>query len=310
MADDWMFHNSPKPPPRQPKPGELLLTFEHGQDVYRAELRDFQPHGVEAQILQNGVLLAGCRFTVRALAVRCGRSERHRTHRQRCDGDRKDRLQLWTTENVRMAVSTGIRTFMKLLTSFVIASSLFVAPVAQSLRERAKQEGGSATTTMGFEFDVVGIPELLSQSDVVLYGRVVDVKPHLSPDESYVVTDYEIAPLRAMKQTRLVTTARPGQTTQILVSRPGGVLIEGGYRLSTSATSYPESEALKLGEEAVLFLKYRADTKAFSFTGGPFGVFRVFDGRVQAMTHEAAQRRGDKPVPVTAFLNDLQKSVK
>jgi len=27
-----------------------------GQDVFRAELRDFEPLGVEAQIFQNGVL--------------------------------------------------------------------------------------------------------------------------------------------------------------------------------------------------------------------------------------------------------------
>jgi hypothetical protein len=59
-----------KAPPRHPKPGELLMTFEHGQDVYRVELRDFQPHGVEAQIFQNGVLLGGTRFSVRALAER------------------------------------------------------------------------------------------------------------------------------------------------------------------------------------------------------------------------------------------------
>jgi len=135
---------------------------------------------------------------------------------------------------------------MNLLTSTVIAFILVSALAAQSLRERAKREGGSATTTMGFEFDVVGIPELLSQSDLVLYGRVVDVKPHLSPDESYVITDYEIAPLRAMKQTRLVTTARPGQTTQILVSRPGGVLIEGGYRLSTSGLRIRSQRRLNL----------------------------------------------------------------
>ena len=72
MADDpsWMFHNSPKPPPRQPKLGELLMTFEHGQDVYRVELRDFQPYRVEGQIFQNGILLEGTRFSVRALAER------------------------------------------------------------------------------------------------------------------------------------------------------------------------------------------------------------------------------------------------
>ena len=64
-----LLHNAPQAPPREPTPGERLMTFEHGQDVYRVELRDYQPNGVETQIFQNGELLAACRFTVRALAV-------------------------------------------------------------------------------------------------------------------------------------------------------------------------------------------------------------------------------------------------
>jgi len=64
-----LLHNAPKAPPREPKPGERLMTFEHGQDVYCVELRDFQPNGVETQMFQNGELLAACRFKVRALAV-------------------------------------------------------------------------------------------------------------------------------------------------------------------------------------------------------------------------------------------------
>jgi hypothetical protein len=76
-----LLHNAPQPTPRQPQPGELLMTFEHGQDVYRVELRDFQPHGVETQIFQNGVLLTACRFTVRALAVAWAEKKRAETLR-------------------------------------------------------------------------------------------------------------------------------------------------------------------------------------------------------------------------------------
>jgi hypothetical protein len=71
-----LLHGAPQPAPRQPNPGELLMTFEHGQDVYRVELRDFQPYGVEGQILLNGVLLEGTRFTVRALAERWAEQRR------------------------------------------------------------------------------------------------------------------------------------------------------------------------------------------------------------------------------------------
>ena len=52
------------------------MVFERGQDVYRVELRDFQPHGVEGQIFQNGVLLEGTRFTVRELAERWAEKKR------------------------------------------------------------------------------------------------------------------------------------------------------------------------------------------------------------------------------------------
>ena len=71
-----LLHNAPTAPPRQPTPGELLMTFERGQDFYRVELRDFQPNGVETQIFQNGELLAACRFTVRALAVHWAEQKR------------------------------------------------------------------------------------------------------------------------------------------------------------------------------------------------------------------------------------------
>src|SRR4029077_9668397 len=73
-----LLHNAPQAPPREPNPGELLMKFGHGQDVFRVELRDFQPNGVETQIFQNGELLTACRFTVRALARRLGRAEARR----------------------------------------------------------------------------------------------------------------------------------------------------------------------------------------------------------------------------------------
>ena len=49
-----------------------------------------------------------------------------------------------------------------------------------------------------------------------------------------------------------------------------------------------------MGEEAIVFLQYRAASRTYAFTSGPFGAFRVANGRVQAVTTEVAQRRGDK----------------
>lgn len=73
-----LLHGAPRPEPRKPQPGELLMSFEHGQDVYRVELRDYQPYDVDGQIFQNGLLLEGTRFTLRALAERWAQVRRAR----------------------------------------------------------------------------------------------------------------------------------------------------------------------------------------------------------------------------------------
>jgi hypothetical protein len=116
--------------------------------------------------------------------------------------------------------------------------------------------------------------ELLAQSDVVLQGRVADAKAHLGPDESYVVTDYVIAPTRFIKPKQTVATARPGETTDIVVQRIGGQMTEGGLQFGTATNGYPESESFKVGEDVVVFLQFDSAARVCRLTQGPFGAFR------------------------------------
>ena len=49
-----MLWNSPRPPARQPQPGEPLFEFLRGHDGFLCELRDHGPYGVErAQFFQT-----------------------------------------------------------------------------------------------------------------------------------------------------------------------------------------------------------------------------------------------------------------
>jgi hypothetical protein len=178
------------------------------------------------------------------------------------------------------------------------------------LRYRARQQGGKATSIMSVEYGATKISELLSQSDLVLQEQIVDAKPHLGPDESYVVTDYLIAPTRVVKQKRPATTARPGETTEIVVRRLGGQLSEGNLQFATAVNAYPESESFRVGEEIVVFLQYDASARVYRFTSGPFGAFRVQGGRVQPMTQEASARRGDTPKDVTTFVDELVRATR
>ncbi len=197
---------------------------------------------------------------------------------------------------------------MKLLTSISIGLCLAITPCAsQSLRDLARQQGGSVTNGIDLDFGVEMIPALLSQADLVVHGRIIASRTRLLADESHVVTEYEVAPIRVVKQAKPMSVARPGETSRVLVWCVGGTLIENGYRLSTSVNAYPESETYKVGEEVVLFLQYRADTGAYDLSGGPFGAFRIQGGRVQPMTREVTVRRGDKPLDLAIFLDQLQR---
>jgi hypothetical protein len=197
---------------------------------------------------------------------------------------------------------------LRLLTVLSICLCLMPTPAAtQSLRDLARQQGGTAATHIGADFGYMSPTELMSRSDLVLQGRIVDAKLHLGPDESYVVTDYTIAPIRVVKQKRPTTTARPGETTEIIVRRVGGQVTEGNLQFSTTVNVYPESESFKVGEEIVVFLQFDMSERVYVFANGPFSAFRVQSGRVQPMTQRAARAPTAMPKDkdVTSFIDEL-----
>ena len=55
---------------------KLLVTVEHGRDVYRCELCDLDAYGIECQWSLNGVLLQTHRFTMARLAVEWAEEQR------------------------------------------------------------------------------------------------------------------------------------------------------------------------------------------------------------------------------------------
>ena len=78
MSDQRFYSPFRKPPPpRQPKPGELLFEFVAPDHVrFRCKLRTFNALSVEAQFYRNEAFLIGRRFYTRALAVQWVEEER------------------------------------------------------------------------------------------------------------------------------------------------------------------------------------------------------------------------------------------
>ena len=197
---------------------------------------------------------------------------------------------------------------MKVSTAaFVIYAAMNVSPaVGQSLPDIARQNGGSAGSVTDVCGPVPSMADVMSQSELVVHGRIVDVKTRLSLDETQVVTEYTIAPIQAFKDGRPASATTPGAVSKIVVRRTGGTLLTNdGLRLWTSVNIFPENECFALGEEVVAFLAYNSDTRGYYFASGGFAAYRIRDGRVTPMTSEVVSRRGDRPVEAAVFFRDL-----
>jgi hypothetical protein len=196
---------------------------------------------------------------------------------------------------------------MKVSAAFVICLAVSASPApGQSLVDSARQNGGSS----GAMIDVCGpVPSLaivMALSDLVVHGRVVDVKTRLSSDETRVITEYTIAPIQAFKDTRPASVAIPGAVSKIVVRRTGGTLLTNdGLHLWTSVNIFPETECFTLGEEVVAFLGYDSDSHVYYFAAGGFAAYRIGDGMVTPMTREVVSRRGDRPVETALFFSEL-----
>jgi hypothetical protein len=178
----------------------------------------------------------------------------------------------------------------------------------QGLRDKARQQGGTASTAISVNSPITDPAKAMSLSDLVIHGRVIELKTRLTEDESDVVTEYTITPIQAFKDRRATTVATPGGIPKIVVRRSGGRLVtEDGLRLSTSVNVFPEGECFVVGDEVVVFLIYHNDTGVYTFSAGEFSAFRVRDGKVSPMTKRVAERRHVSPIDAGVFFTDIQR---
>lgn len=113
---------------------------------------------------------------------------------------------------------------------------------AQSLREQAKAQSGTAENRLNMRYGVAPLSELATISNLVIHARILSATALLKPDETYVVTDDQLMPIQILKNKVIPAGSRPGSLTPLVARRPGGVVIEGPYRMVTSIGWYPEGK--------------------------------------------------------------------
>jgi hypothetical protein len=179
-------------------------------------------------------------------------------------------------------------------------------PGEAALHARAKaQPGGRLTETIQTDGGVVfpTLPELIKRSSVVVIGRPLRGRAHLTPDGASVTTRYTIHVQEVLKG-----SVRNGSHIFVLV--PGGAHRFGdGRRVVVKASDLRRMDP-KRGY--VFFLRDAgAAPRQYLPTGGAQGLFQLRDGRVIQMSrlreHPIGQRYTTKSMKL--FLDDVRAAV-
>lgn len=188
--------------------------------------------------------------------------------------------------------------------TIVLTLGVSVSAAQVSLKELARLNGGRATRMAEPNLPVTTMPELVSQSDTIVHARIVRAVSKLTPDETRVVTDYELVPLRFFRQ-RQTKSRVPTAPVPLVMRVPAGRVHVDGLELVSDNSAFPEP-GLREGDECLVFLQYDSEIAEYIPYGGPFGMFRVVNGRVSPLTEFVAGKRHDTEKDLGSFAAELQ----
>lgn len=161
----------------------------------------------------------------------------------------------------------------------ILALAVAVSGLAQvkapTLRDKVRKKAFVWQSSLPEWRTLVTFEDLITRSDVIVRGRVVDEKTRLSRNEHMVWTDYTIEVLEVYKAQRPLTVG-----ARLVVTKTGGnLLLEGKpVRIDT-----PWFSPIPWIAPHVFFIAGSMLTDAqYSFTGNEVGVFRIKKGNIAA----------------------------
>jgi len=196
---------------------------------------------------------------------------------------------------------------MKQISVLAVVLALGTSLSAQlSLRVSAR-ETGSSTRVWDVLMPVLKVENIAPEASAIVRARVLAITTRLSEDETDVLTDYELLPLRFYKGS-IPAQSHPGLAEQLVVTRLGGTVKVDGLTLTTKIDIFPDNEDLRPGEDVIAFLQRSPNRSGYEFAGGPFGVFQIADGTVAGWTKSVRSRRHDQPETLTDFERRLAQA--
>jgi hypothetical protein len=199
-----------------------------------------------------------------------------------------------------------MRIRIRAVLTIVLTLGVSVSAAQVNLKDLARRNGGRAVLMADPNLPLTTMPDLVSQSDTIVHARIVRAVSKLTPDETRVVTEYELAPLRFFRQRAPAKSRVPTGPVPLMMRLPAGRVYVDGLELGVDNSAFPEPW-LREGDECLVFLKYESEIAEYIPYGGPFGIFRVINGRVSALREFVAGKRHDTEKDLGSFASELQR---
>lgn len=187
-----------------------------------------------------------------------------------------------------------------ILAALIVSMASQTTAQRQSLIVAARANGGTANVDIEVNGPIGTVESMIEPSSLIVRAVVLSATTKLSPDETDVVTEYELVPSRFYKGS-LPLHSRPGVQRPLRFTIPYGTVDIDGLHLGTSVNIFPAAEMPRPGEDIIVFLYESQDWRTYALCCGAFAAFRVIDGQVVGLTEVARERRGDTPQTLGQF---------
>ena len=165
----------------------------------------------------------------------------------------------------------------------------------------------------------MSLSELVSQSDLIIRGRLEAATTRLSDDESTVFRDFSVTPIVIIKQRRgLAQAAKPGALPALTLRQIGGRMVVDGLTLVTTTNFEDRDNPMAPGQEYVLFLAPAAPSPSttmstpasvFRLTSVAWGAYPIRDNKVGDFTKWEARRTDRSTDDAATFIAQIRDLV-
>jgi hypothetical protein len=201
---------------------------------------------------------------------------------------------------------------LTLLFTAIIGSSLLAGlqdPVPPTLRELARQNGGTFKEWMHSDGPLAPLAMLAAEADLIVEGHISAKTTRLSKSEIVVLTVFTLVPERIFKdKLRIGTLPTPGPTKALTFFEVGGAVDVDGLHIELT-TDPATKPPLEVGETIIGFFVRDAEDEALRVHHADFGVLRVRDGTVIAANDRVARFRPLEHTSVVEVRTDIQRLV-